>query len=72
MPLGPVVDNSTAIPSAIALVAVISVALANAVVAGVAYVDETLPFNEMPAPSVPAVCANNTSEISLNVPENLT
>lgn len=62
----------TAIPDAIAVVDVMSVAPARAVVDGVAYVEETLPFNEIPVPRVPAVCANFTFEIWLNVPVNAT
>lgn len=72
VPLGPVVDRSTDIPLDIAVVDVISVELPNADFDGVAYVDDILPFNEMPVPSVPAVCANLTFDISLNVPANFT
>ena len=71
-PCGPTVDNKTVIPLAISVVDVMSVAPVIALVDGVVYVDVTLPFNEIPVPSVPAVCANFASEISLNTPVNLT
>jgi len=69
-PCGPTVEKSTVRPEPMAIAVVMSVvSAALAVVAGVAYVLETVPLSVRPVPKAPAVWAQSPAEIVVNVPE---